>query len=481
MLNQILLQILLNDVVFVTPLATHKNIIMKSTLLTLLTLCLFQIGFSQKLLVEEGQTVVIHEMNTTVNELIMEDNSTIKLEGISDWYLNARISKIGKNCRIVGVGDNGAHGRRGKNGTNATRECGHGGRGNPGGHGQAGEDGVNIKFTTEFIQLETLEIDVRGGRGGNGGNGGRGGSGRKASLSRNCRGGNGGTGGTGGNAGIGGTGGNILIEYSKRGKTPYLDDDLKVNSIRVYTSSGTNGNVGIAGGGGPRGGESRSFLGNKGAGNPGSRGADGRVPSNRSIDGRVSKRYMDSPDCLEDEMYENYAIIIANSNGQTSSEDNPVFVEDAKRLAKLLKEKYAFDDVDTFYNKSRRQLESEILSSLSNKNYHQLFIFISGHGVIDNGHYSFVTSDNFPMPFDAIYSYVEKADIEKKFLILDACHSGKIFDNRQNSIEAYTPHSSRLLHKREGCGKQAMTVVSSGFDDETVPARDFITHVTQPF
>ena len=62
-------------------------------------------------------------------------------------------------------------------------------------------------------------------------------------------------------------------------------------------------------------------------------------------------------------------------------------------------------------------------------------------------------------------------------LVIDACHSGKIFDHKLNPLDTYIPQKSTLIHPKETCGKKALTIISSGFDDETVPISDFIDEV----
>lgn len=457
---------------------TIQNRIMKKTLLFgLLNLLFSMVGISQnqqKLVVEAGKTVKISAKETTLNELIMEDNATIELVGLKNWTLNARTARIGKNCKIIGKGKNGKNGRKGRNGNHAGGDCKRGGNGGNGNHGKTGSSGTDINIYMEILDLGTLTIDTRGGKGGNGGNGGQAGHGGKADVSKNCRGGNGGTGGNGGNAGRGGDGGNIVFEYSFRGKTPLFNSSKNIKNIKTLMGGGKNGRIGKAGAGG-NGGRSvkRGFI-KKGGGAGGSRGKSGNNP-NPGISGKLTTNAVDGEDCLDDVDRNNYAIVVAISESKSGKGDNPVFVEDAKKLVKTLKQNYSFEEVIPYYNISRRELEDDILKHLGDYGEESnIFIYLSGHGINNANFPAFNTSDDYAMPFNAIYSYVEGANVGRVFLILDACHSGRIFDNKHNSIEAYTPHLSRLWHPRETCGKKALTVVSSGFDDETVSTRDFI-------
>jgi len=457
---------------------------MKKILLSgLLSLLFCMVGFSQhqqKLEIKSGEKVTISTKETIVNELIMADNSTIELVGLEQWTLNARTARIGKNCKIIGKGKNGKNGTSGKNGNHAGRDCQRGGNGLNGSHGKSGQAGVDIKIYMEILELGTLTLDTRGGAGGNGGTGGAGGNGGKADVGRNCRGGNGGVGGNGGNAGYGGNGGNITFEYSIRGKTPLFNNNKSVNTIKTLMDRGGNGRIGIAGAGGNGG----SFVSRrackicpkitKGGGAGGSRGKGGKdlKPVNS---GKLTTNAVDGADCLEDVNGENYAIVVAISESESGEGDNPVFVEDAKKLVATLEQDYSFDEVIPYYNISRRELENNVLKHLGAYGEDSnIFIYLSGHGINDSNFPAFNTSDDYPIPFNAIYSYVEGASVGRVLLMLDACHSGRIYDNKHNSIDAYTPHKSRLWHPRETCGKKALTVVSSGFDDETVPARDFI-------
>lgn len=456
-----------------------------SVIILIIQLWFSMLCFSQtekKLRIPFGQTITINETETIINELIMENNSIIKLQGIQNWTLNARTARIGEGCKILGTAKNGDNGQPGSKGGDASKDCKPGSTGINGEHGKKGENGINVNIYMEIIELGELTIDTRGGQGGNGGNGGDGGNGGKADISDNCRGGAGGDGGIGGNSGQGGNGGNIIFEYSIRGKTPLFNRSQKFNSVITNMDAGTNGKVGSAGEGG-KGGDSVSRRAcsfcpkiSKGGGPNGSRGESGINP-NSSINGKLTTNAIDRGDCLDDLNKENYAIIIAISESDNGEGDNEVFVEDAKRLVKVLEENYSFDEVVSYYNIKRRQLE-DILATLRHYGEEsRIFMYLSGHGLEYNGFPSFSTSDNYPMPFKSIYSYVEDASVDRLLLMVDACYSGKIFDNKYNPIEAYTPHKSRLIHARETCDKKALTVISSGFDDETVPARDFINEL----
>ncbi len=263
-------------------------------------------------------------------------------------------------------------------------------------------------------------------------------------------------------------------------------------------NAGKNGKVGNAGEGGKAGHPVTVRLcsfcpkSSKGGGANGNRGKSGKNPS-PATEGQLTTNPVDREDCLENVNEENVAILVAISQTKSGEDNNPIFVEDAKRLQVVLEEHYDFEEVQTHYNISRKELE-EILGTLKNQGKN-IFLYLSGHGVPFHGIPSFNTSDDYPMPFKTIYAYIEEANVETQerekysqnlmeaeednnykrriLLVVDACYSGKIFDNRFNSIEAYTPHQSRLIHPRETCGKQALTVIASGFDDETVPARGF--------
>ena len=368
-----------------------------------------------RLHVKEGEIKKLSLSNISVNEFIMEDNSTIKLEGIDKWSLSATIGKIGKNCNIIGVGNDGGSGSPGNSG-NPGGECQRGGNGSSGSSGSSGSNGITITLKMEIIDLGTLTINTSGGKGGDGGNGGSGGNGGQADISKDCRGGNGGDGGVGGNAGQGGCGGNIAIEFCNNGKHPQFNVASNINVINTIMNAGRNGNVGIGGDfgrGGP--GKSKTISKipkievNKGGGDNGSRGANGDSPE-QAKSGILTNGSINCEDCLDNIKEETYAIIISVSKTDNKEGDNPVFSDEAKKLEDVLRKNYSFDSIFSYYNVSRRDLE-EIFSTLG-QTYGEgskIFIYLNGHGLNYNGIPSFNTKDNFPMPFNLIYSYAENA------------------------------------------------------------------------
>lgn len=257
---------------------------------------------SEKLHIKSGKTKVITATNETevmeLQELIMDNNSILRLEGMQNWKLQAYYAQIGHNCKIIGTGKTGNHGNGGVAGASRRRcddENWPGGEGTAGTHGTNGTSGVDIHLLLGLAKLGSLEINCTGGHGGNGGNGGRGGNGANAFASsspRTCNGKHGGKGGRGGNAGKGGNGGNVTIEYVAVGNKAQINNNKITNNIIIKNKAGDYGEIGLGGepgAGGRADSENYTFYRvRRSGGGPGSKGSDGIRPEPPAKDGDIT-------------------------------------------------------------------------------------------------------------------------------------------------------------------------------------------------
>ena len=114
-------------------------------------------------------------------------------------------------------------------------------------------------------------------------------------------------------------------------------------------------------------------------------------------------------------------------------------VTNAYRMGKLLENKYNFE-VEVFLDATKNEIVKKLEEYLSRNYYEdsQLFIFFSGHGILDNFGTGYFVPKDGTINSGSNISY---ADLKDKInglpsnhilLMLDACYSGKI-----NSTQSY--------------------------------------------
>lgn len=456
----------------------------KQTLIFILFLGFITSAFTQvqkSLTITQTNSPYIVENETdSVALFIMEDNTVIKFaKEISSWTLISDSSKIGNNCKIIGVGTNGVNGNeraelQGRNARDVIDDCKRGGNASirngykaSNKNGKNGTDGIDIIITTKFVKFGSLSINVSGGKGGDGVNGKSGGKGGKADVSDKCIGGRGGKGGNGGDGGRGGNGGNVTFNLDKNGFIPLINHNLTIEQIGG--NSGDEGKKGKPGLGGER--VCRSvgpFTSCEEKGSDGLESSNGRKLG-RGYNGDYIQYTYEGKDCLEDINEESCAIlIVVDSVGKTE------FTEQANLLKNILKEQYEFDGIETFYNKTREELTDFLEGLASERQCQNMFIFISGHGSMGSGGVSFLSYDEKLMPFRKIYSDIERVkseEVSKILLMIDVCHGGEIFAEVRGLSTEMPNHPLRI--PEESCGLDAFTIITSGYQDETVPKKDF--------
>lgn len=202
----------------------------------------------EKFQIKESDIIVI-------DTLIMGDSSSIVLNhDKKDNFIHAKKIRIGKGCRIDGLGDNGIPGKPGLNGISGDGPCRNGLDARNGTGGSHGSDGINLfLYFNELEGKGILQIDLRGGNGGDGGKGGEGGGGSPGT--RVCQGGTGGSGGNGFTGGNGGNGGNLTLTCSSC-------TDLRSLLNESINPSGYGGTTGLGGTGGTGGAAGLNPIGN---------------------------------------------------------------------------------------------------------------------------------------------------------------------------------------------------------------------------
>lgn len=271
------------------------------------------------LTIPSRQTVVVSPAYKPLylDELIMENNSILRVEGIRIWRCRIYKFRAGTGCLIDASGQNGGNGADQTYVPGQAGECNNGDdrAARAGSSGSAGNNGVDIDFDVGIVRIDDLLIRTDGGNGGNGGRGGQGQQGGGAKCV-NCDGGNGGRGGAGGSAGQGGNAGRVKItwypetaraagqssreefeafirsmwEQMHEGEDHRSADEGDISKVRAVNASPVglriSSNGGIAGirglgGDGGRGGDGVDcgFY-SKGGGNRGWNGADGYPQSN---------------------------------------------------------------------------------------------------------------------------------------------------------------------------------------------------------
>jgi hypothetical protein len=235
-----------------------------------------------------------------VDELEMEDNSTIHVSGIDSWTLQSPQVSFGNGCKILARGlDKPRQAAQTKAVPEADQQkTGNDGIAVSGDKGDDGDAGVSMTFTWGIKSVGSLHIDASGGHGGDGGTGGVGQKGGGATcLGSDGR--QGGRGGTGGSAGSGGEAGIIVVNWypHKSGVInsgafydnvkKHLAEDLKPKAETTpllnipfpgLTASAFGGGRGAPGEGGPGGGGGDGVncgLYSKGGGPPGGTGFRG--------------------------------------------------------------------------------------------------------------------------------------------------------------------------------------------------------------
>lgn len=400
--------------------------------------------------IPRNSEIVITQPNLVFDVFIMEDNSTIRLDlpEESNWTLIANETYIGENCRIIGVGKNGTDQNDRPEPADTQGICDDGYNGQIGLDGGNGVKGTNIYISTTFKELGSLLIDTRGGRGGNGGAGGRGQRGGPASVIKNCRGGTAGNGGNGGSAGEGSNGGDIIIDYYNTGIAPNLNSP-RSHSISCFSSRGENGKAGNGGEGGKGGDPDDGGIIKKGGGRDGNRGNPGKLAETVPRDGMISFTSVDVKTKGEklgtttDPEIRNftiggkyYAIIMACGNYPYQPDkrlDHPI--PDGKQLAKILKDRYYFEEVRFMEDPNRSDIIDTLdkYSKILNTN-DNLLVFFSGHGdwleSKKQGYWKPSNSDwastsNWISNSD-IRDIIDSYKCRHVLLITDACFSGSL-------------------------------------------------------
>lgn len=159
--------------------------------------CYSQISESV-LKVETHKSFVLDKDSLFLNSLELEDNSELILAK-PNHYINVKDLRIGKRCKIIGVGSNGKNGANGRTASSPTGICKNGLSGTDGYAGAKGENGKTLVLLAQVGTLsDTLTINLNGGNGGDGGKGGMGSTGSRNTPHCLTNGGNGGKGGDGG-------------------------------------------------------------------------------------------------------------------------------------------------------------------------------------------------------------------------------------------------------------------------------------------
>jgi len=230
--------------------------------------------------VPAGQTQIIDPtyLPLLLDELIMEDSSVIRVEGVPEWRVQIARLKIGRNARIDIRGSSGqdASQVRVDNG-NTANYCDNGSdwASPSGGAGAPGYTGPDLIILAGIETIGDLTIDRQAGGGGKGGPGGKGEKGGQARCY--CSAGGGAKGGSGGDGGPGGRLPKVEIYWYPLGPGSPPSPNA---GLRIVGNPGRGGQPG-AGGPGGDGGDGACGRGAAGPGWPGDPGVTGRDGANQ--------------------------------------------------------------------------------------------------------------------------------------------------------------------------------------------------------
>ncbi|MBL7738762.1 MAG: caspase family protein [Chitinophagaceae bacterium] len=173
----------------------------------------------------------------------------------------------------------------------------------------------------------------------------------------------------------------------------------------------------------------------------------------------------------------NYALLIGTDEYTGFQKLNNA-VYDVSELAKYLKNDFGFE-TELVINASKEEIEDKLIKyrgdGITYNPNDQLLIFIAGHGLVDkkeNQGY-LVTRDSkkddpkkrtYLSYIDLFGRYLFNSRCNRIFLVLDACHAGKFFEQAMTRSDKQT-ELSREMTRRNAQGKRIYIGISSGADE----------------
>lgn len=177
------------------------------------------------------------------------------------------------------------------------------------------------------------------------------------------------------------------------------------------------------------------------------------------------------------------ALVVGISNYPAPIPKLPAVSADVREIAKLLGSKYgAFSERNISLLRDSEATRTKVLSVLKQtltdaQEKDTVFVYLAGHGGIDNGEYFFVTHDTDAgalaktgLPLTQIRNFFDQSPSHQVFLWLDFCHSGGILTR---SAEGGDDREiiSRTLSVIHGKGKvilAACTESQSAYEDSKI-------------
>ncbi|MBI1782668.1 MAG: caspase family protein, partial [Sphingobacteriales bacterium] len=173
----------------------------------------------------------------------------------------------------------------------------------------------------------------------------------------------------------------------------------------------------------------------------------------------------------------NYALLIGTDEYKDFQKLNNA-VYDVTELAKFLKKDFGFE-TELLVNASKDEIEDKLIKyrgdGITFNPNDQLLIYIAGHGLVDkkeNQGY-LVTKDSkkddakkrtYLSYIDLFGKYLFNSRCNRVFLVLDACHAGKFFEQTM-SRDGISTEQTREMTRRNAMGKRYYVGISSGSDE----------------
>jgi hypothetical protein len=169
----------------------------------------------------------------------------------------------------------------------------------------------------------------------------------------------------------------------------------------------------------------------------------------------------------EDDEPKNYAVVVG-INQYSDRRNLRASVNDAEEMARILRELYGYEVImltDKTENRPPTKhniLEGALAEIRAKQNRGDVLVYFSGHGEIDgDGNFYLIPKDADANPTsyiseDELNRYIK--DIKGLSLIVDACYSGKLYNNSESQ-----PHYSGLQRMGE---KQEQWILTSSKEDE---------------
>lgn len=174
----------------------------------------------------------------------------------------------------------------------------------------------------------------------------------------------------------------------------------------------------------------------------------------------------------------NMALVVGVNNYRAPFSKLPAVAADVREIAKVLQSKDgAFTRSGTEVLANNQATKAAVESALARafKADDTVFVYIAGHGAVENGEYYFVPHDAYAgdlrksaVALADIKRLFDKCNSERVFLWLDCCHSGGIL--KRGAAESEDAIISRTLKVVQGQGRviiAACTAEQFAYEDAT--------------